>query len=95
MTTENKKSGTKGLIIFILIVVVLLIASLPFHYIFYQDHFYIVPKDNLTFKNTIFTYYDVDDLLKRYNEADFFEREAMRNESIFKKLIEKNILVMK
>jgi len=95
MTTETKKTGRNFFLGFISLIIVVLLATLPFHYIFYQDDFYIVPKENLTFHNTFFTYYDVESLLKRYNESSFMEKAAISNESIFKRLEEKGIIVDK
>ena len=63
---------------------------LSFHII--PSRLKVFPKDNLTFNNTIITEGDISELIKRYNNASFFEKAAIRNEALPKKLIEKGII---
>ncbi len=75
----------------LLTIVVLLLATLPFHYVFY-DGIEIFPKDNFTFSNTFVTVEDIDILIKRHNEANFLDQASIRSESLHKKLMERGII---
>ena len=74
----------------IIVAVILLFATLPFHYV--PSQMTVFPKDHLTFSYTIITQDDIDELIERYNKASFFEKNAMNNESIVRKLKEKGII---
>jgi hypothetical protein len=63
---------------------------LSFHII--PSRLKVFPKDNFTFSNTIITEDDISGLIQRYNNATFFEKAAIRNEALPKKLIEKGII---
>ncbi len=52
----------------------------------------VFPKDHLTFSNTFITQEDIDNLVERYDNASFFERNAMNNEPFVRKLKEKGII---
>jgi hypothetical protein len=52
----------------------------------------IFPKDNLSFSNTFVTQDDINDLLRRYNNAIFFEQQTIRQEPLMRKLMEKGII---
>ena len=73
-----------------IIIAVILIATLPFHYSW--DYEMIFPKTHLTFSNTFITYEDVDKILERYNNASFGERMAISQEPFMRKLMEKGII---
>ena len=92
MENENKtKKGNKNPYAFwIIIALILLFATLPFHYV--PSALMVFPKDNLTFSNTFIMQGDIDKLVERYNNADFFERNAMNNEPLVRKLKEKGII---
>jgi hypothetical protein len=75
-----------------LLLVTVLGLTLPFHYITSGD-IPIVLKENLTFKNTIVTEYDVKKIIERYNHASLFERASIENEPLVKKLKELKILI--
>lgn len=83
----EKKSSYKGWIIFAVIV---LGATLPFHYL--PEHGLVFPKDNLTFSNTFIFQEDVDKLIDRYNNSSFFERQAINQEPLVRKLMEKGVI---
>ncbi len=87
-TTNSNKSYIKW-IIFILIVLGL---TLPFHYV--PSALRMFPKDHFTFKHTIITKEDVDDIIRRYNDAKtIFQQNAMNNDPFIMTLREQGILV--
>ncbi len=90
MTNQNsnyRKGNGTGFIIFIIF---LLGITLPFHYV--PSHLKVFPKNNFTFSHTIVTQEDIDYLVERYNDASFFEKQAIKNEAFFRKLIEEGII---
>jgi len=94
--TYSKKIGNnKGSYISIsgifLIIIVLIGATLPFHYI--PSRLLAFPKDQLTFSNTFITEADIENIINQFNNASLFERVAMLNDPFLKKLKEKNIIV--
>ena len=70
-----------------------LFATLPFHYILSKGK--VFPKDNLTFTYTFINENDVNQLLERYNDASIIERNSIRNEPLFRKLVQIGILIQK
>ena len=86
------KSSYTGWIITIIIV---LILTLPFHYVFYQNDFTMFPKNQITFSNTFLTNEDIVELVKRYNDASLYEKQAMNTEPLMRKLREKGIIFEK
>ncbi len=64
--------------------------SLTFHTI--QSRLKVFPKDNFTFSNTIITEKNIKEVIDRYNNATFFEKNAIRNEALIKKLIQQGII---
>ena len=68
--------------------------TLPFHYV--PNALKMFPKDHFTFKHTIITQEDVDDVIKRYNNAsNIFEQNAMNNDPFIRTLREQEIIVDK
>lgn len=53
----------------------------------------VFPKDNLSFSNTYISQDDIDKLIERYNDASFFEKQAINQEPFVRKLMEKGIIV--
>jgi len=74
----------------VLTLIVFLLILLSFHYV--PQHFKMFPKDNFTFNNTIILQSDIDKCLKKYNEASIFEQMTIINETLFKKLREKELI---
>jgi hypothetical protein len=74
----------------ILTVIIIIGATLPFHYV--PSHLAVFPKDNLTFSNTFITETDIDELLKRYNDASSFEKQSINQEPLMVKLRAKGIV---
>ena len=77
--------------LFFLILIIVLIITLPFHYVI-QDGIKIIPKDNFTFSNTFVSDSDINKIITRYNGENFFGKLEMRKEPLVKKLIENDIL---
>jgi len=84
---ENSYSG------WIITSVVILGATLPFHYV--PEQMRIFPKDNLTFSNTFIFQHDINKVIDRYNSARPIERQAINQEPLVRKLREKGIIVDK
>lgn len=78
-------------IIAVVIVIAGVIFLLSFHVI--PSRQTIFPKENLSFSNTLITERDIDDLIKRYNDASWVERLTIAQEPLHRKLIEKGIIV--
>ncbi len=76
---------------FVIIGLIIIGAILPFHYI--PSRLMVFPKDNLTFSNTFITQKDIDKLVDRYNQASFFQKQAINQEPFVRKLMEKGIIV--
>jgi len=84
---DKKNSYFKWALIFFIIIVL----TLPFHYI--PSRGMVFPKNSLTFSYTIITEYDINSIIERYNNSSFLERQAMNNEPVVRKLMEKGIIV--
>lgn len=63
--------------------------------VFYQNDFTMFPKNQITFSNTVLTDEDIEGLIKRYNDASLYERQAINNEPLMRKLKEKGIIIEK
>ena len=74
----------------VLLIGVIIIAALPFHYL--PDHMMVFPKENFTFSNTFVFQSDVNNLINRYNNASFIEKISMRKDPLVRKLMEKGII---
>ena len=79
----------------IITIIIALVITLPFHYVFYTGDFMVFPKNQITFSNTILTDEDINELVKRYNNSSIYEKQAMDTEPLIRKLREKGILVEK
>lgn len=86
MKEQNK--SLRGMIFFLVVVVCL---ALPFHYL--PEHLMVFPKENLTFSNTIIFDSDINALIERYNNASMIERQAINQEPLMRKLVEKGLIV--
>ena len=89
---KEKKADTKYLIA---IIIIGIIATLPFHYVSYKGQFTIFPKNQFTFSNTIVTDEDIENLVKRYNDASVIEKQAINSEPLMRKLREEGIIIEK
>ena len=93
MTNQNSNSQKRNGTGFIILIIILLGITLPFHYV--PSHLKVFPKNNFTFSHTIVTQDDIDNLVERYNDASFFEKQAIKNEPFFRKLTEEGIIYEK
>jgi hypothetical protein len=84
-----KNSGKKLGIFAAIAVVIMLAATLPFHYLW--DHSKILMKDNLTLSNTFVTAKDLNKILDRFNEASLLEKEAILRDPWVIKLTKEGI----
>jgi hypothetical protein len=93
MDSNNQSLTIKLFLGFITFVIIVLLATLPFHYVSYSGNFRVFPKDNLTFSNTIILQEDIDNITKRYYDASTgFEQLAIRQEPLFRKLVDHGII---
>ncbi len=74
-----------------LTIAVILILILPFHYV--PSKMMMFPKNDLTFSYTIITKNDIEMVLDRFDIASNFEKEAINNEPIMRKLMEKGLIL--
>ena len=89
--SRKKRGGCASSITFLLLLI--LGATLPFHYVFSHGSLAAVfPKSNLTFSNTIITQEDIDNLVRRYNNAGLLEQAAMEQDPLIKKLKENDFI---
>ncbi|MGM0649265.1 MAG: hypothetical protein ACQES1_02020 [Bacteroidota bacterium] len=88
----NTKSKSKNNYVgWIIAIIIVLVITLPFHYI--PSRGMIFPKNELSFSHTIITESYIDDLIERYNNASFFERQAINQEPLVRKLMEKEVII--
>lgn len=90
LVTAQKNKSNSGCFLFI---VIMLIATLPFHYV--TASFMVFPKENLTFSNTFIIPDDIDKLIERYNNASLYEKQLINQEPLVRKLKEKGLIVVK
>jgi len=83
----------KSLVSFIVLIILVLLATLPFHYIDVGGDFKVIAKDHFTFENTYIDKDDINKIIARYNEGNFFEKMAIQNEPLFKKLEENGYII--
>lgn len=86
--TTNSTNSYLGWIVLILIILGL---TLPFHYA--PDSMKMFPKDHFTFKNTIITQNDIDEIIKRYNKStNIFQQSTINNDPLIRTLKEQGII---
>lgn len=85
--TKNKKHNY----VWLISISIIIFLTLSFHYL--PDKLMIFPKDNLTFSNTFIFQDDINKIIDRYNNASFLEKQAIKQEPLHRKLMEKGIIV--
>ena len=85
-----KKLKTRSLWIFVPLITIVIGFLLSFHIL---PGYTIVPKEHLSFDKTFITEKDISNLVKRYNNASWVERQTIEQESLTKKLIETGFIV--
>ncbi len=92
--SKSIKKNKNPYMIWIMIIAIVLILTLPFHYIPSQMRMF--PKKTLTFNYTIITEDDIEGFVERYNNArkslDFLKIQEIRDEPVVKKLMEEGII---
>jgi len=83
----------KRLLIRITIAALIFIFSLTFHFI--PSRMMMFPKNSITFSHTIITESDISDVVERYNNASFMQKQAMSKDPFIQKLLEKGVLYEK
>ena len=89
----EKKNNQQIIIGIFASILIVLGSTLPFHFVFKQNDFMIFPKNSLTFSYTIITQQDIDNIIERYNNSSFLNRQAMNNEPVIRKLMEKGLII--
>ena len=87
---KKKQKKNRKLIVWAVSTVAIIFIVLSFHIA--PEYGMIFPKDHLTFSNTFITSSDIDDIIRRYNNASIFKRHAIEQEPLMRKLIEKGII---
>lgn len=88
---KNSKMLKKYVWIFLLIFLCFSLGFLlSFHILIGYNK--IIPKEHLTFNNTFVTNNDIVNLIERYNRADFFEKQAIINEPLYRRLTEEGLI---
>jgi hypothetical protein len=88
---QNQPHKRNPLVYWLFALIIVLITTLPFHY--FPNRLMIFPKNTLTFSYTFITENDIKNIIDRYNTASLVEKQAMSNEPLIRKLIEKGILI--
>lgn len=91
---ELKAKNKNNYIRLLLIIALVLLVTLPFHYVYYSGSLKVFSKDNFTFQHTFVTDHDIDMLIERHNNSNFFDKANIRSESLHKKLTEEGIIVL-
>jgi hypothetical protein len=74
------------------VAIIIFISALSFHIILGNDRFFLISKKELTFSNTFITISTIEDIVKRYGEASFLEKQSFHNDPLFRKLMEENYI---
>jgi uncharacterized membrane protein len=85
-----RNSSSRIAVFLAAIILIFLGLSLPLHYV--PSRGMVFPKDTWTFSYTIITQSDIDNIVSRYNSASFFEKMALNQEPIVRKLKEKGLI---
>lgn len=86
-SVKNKKNNFAWLIV----IFIILGLTLPFHYV--PAALKAFPKDHFTFKHTIITQRDIDDIIEKYNNSSFLEQTSINNDPFIRTLREQGIIV--
>jgi hypothetical protein len=74
--------------------VLFLCLTLPFHYI--PERGMVFFKENLTFSNTVITGEDIDNMIRKYNNAEnIWEKQSLEQTPLARKLFEKGVIVQR
>lgn len=59
------------------------------------QNIYVFPKENISLSNTFIFKDDIKKLIKRYNDASLLEKLSIRQEPLYRKLMEKGFIIKK
>jgi len=76
-------------------IIIILFSTLTFHFILGNNAFLVIPKKGISFSNTFITTSSIDDLVKRYNNASYFEKLLMQNDPLITTMIENGYVQVK
>jgi Na+/H+ antiporter NhaC len=92
---EEISSNKRNYLPIIILLVIITVSTLPFHYYIGGNGFSVFPKNTLTFSNTFITQETIEGIIKRYDEASYLEKQSIRNEPFIRKLFEEKLIVEK
>jgi len=67
----------------------------PFFFHIFPSKMRIIPKESFSIKHTIVTQNDIDEIIEKANEGEFFERVLFMQDPFFKILVEEEFIVTK
>ena len=89
---DKARKRNRKLITWAILAGVIVLFFLFFHIYISYEGFAIKPKSHPTFSHTFIDGREVDDLLRRYNNANIFEQALMQNEPFMKLLIDRGFI---
>ena len=89
--TSDKKTKKNYYMKWIVIIIVFIGLTLPFHYV--PSRMMIFPKDHLTFNHTFITEKYIESVIERTNSAGILERISIYQEPIVRSMLEKGIII--
>jgi hypothetical protein len=83
----------KKIILGILIqIAIIFVLAVCFHLYIGNGGIKIFAKESLSLSHTIITQDDIGKIIDQYNNADIFERNRLKNDPLFRKLIDEKII---
>ena len=73
----------------------ILLYTLFFHTVFYDEEIMVFPKDRPSFHHTFINQEDIQELINRHNSANYHSRNLIRQESLHQRLVEEGIIIKK
>jgi len=87
---ENNKNKKHNYTWLVLICIAFLVLTLSFHYL--PERLIMFPKENLSFSNTFIFQKDINNIINRYHNASGFEQVAIRQQPLFRKLVDNGVI---
>ena len=87
---QNKQKAIRKSYIWLIAIAVIIGFLLSFHIL--PHHGMVFPKENLTFSNTFVLQKNVEELIRRFNNASILEQSRMKQEPLVRKLRERRII---
>jgi hypothetical protein len=89
-TKVNLVKENRNYLKWIIFSIIFIFLTLPFHYV--PSRLKVFPKNNLSFNYTIVTENDITKIINMYNNASLFQKQAINNEPLVRKLMEHGII---